>query len=158
MSKVIPFLMFDDQLEDAMAFYIETFPGSRVEKVARRGEDGPVVSAEFVVGGQTFKAYNGGPHFAFSQGFSLYVDCEDQEEVDEYWGKLVGAGATPSQCGWITDPFGLTWQIVPRRFVELISDEDPQKVQAVIEAMMKMEKLDVAVLERAYAEARAPAT
>ena len=97
--------------------------------------------------------YNGGPYFAFSEGFSLFVDCEDQAEVDEYWGKLVKAGASPSQCGWITDPFGLTWQIVPKRFVQLIRDSDPRKVKAVMAAMMTMVKLDVAALERAYDEA-----
>jgi predicted 3-demethylubiquinone-9 3-methyltransferase (glyoxalase superfamily) len=97
--------------------------------------------------------YNGGPHFAFSEGFSLYVDCKDQDEVDRYWDRLVKAGARPTQCGWITDQFGLSWQIVPRRFVELISGKDPRKVKAVIGAMLKMVKLDVAALERAYEEA-----
>lgn len=153
MSKVTPFLMFNDQLEAAMAFYTSTFPDSEIKNAARKGEDGPVVSAEFVVGGQSFMAYNGGPYFKFSEGFSLFVDCKDQAEVDEYWNKLVSAGAKPSQCGWITDPFGVTWQIVPRRFMELIGDENPKKVQAVMEAMMTMVKLDVAGLEKAYREA-----
>lgn len=150
MNKVTPFLMFNDQLEAAIAFYTATFPDSEVRNVARTGKDGPVTSAEFVIGGQRFMGYNGGSYFTFSQGFSLFVDCEDQEEVDEYWNKLVGAGATPSQCGWITDPFGLTWQIVPRRFMELVGDKNPKKVQAVMAAMMTMVKLDVAALERAY--------
>lgn len=96
--------------------------------------------------------YNGGPHFSFSDGLSLFVDCEDQAEVDEYWDKLVSAGATPVQCGWIKDQFGLSWQIVPRRFRELIEDEDRGKVQTVMEAMMGMVTLDVAGLEKAYAE------
>ena len=153
MSKVTPFLMFDDQLEAAMEFYTATFPGSEVRNVARTGQDGPIASAEFVVGGQVFMGYNGGPYFSFSEGFSLFVDCEDQAEVDEYWDKLVRAGATPTQCGWIKDPFGLSWQIVPRRFMQLISDSDPRKVKAVMEAMMTMVKLDVPTLERAYDEA-----
>lgn len=153
MSKVTPFLMFNDQLEAAIAFYTATFPDSRIKNVARIGKDGPITSAEFVIGGQSFMGYNGGPYFSFSEGFSLFVDCEDQEEVDEYWNKLVNAGATPSQCGWITDQFGVTWQIVPRRFMELISDQNPKKVQAVMEAMMTMVKLDVAALERAYNQA-----
>ena len=153
MPKVTPFLMFNDQLEAAIAFYTATFPDSCVKNVARTGKDGPITSAEFVIGGQSFMGYNGGPHFKFSEGFSLFVDCEDQQEVDEYWNKLVRAGATPSQCGWITDPFGITWQIVPRRFMELIRDKNPKKVQAVIAAMMKMVKLDVAALERAYNDA-----
>lgn len=153
MSKVTPFLMFNDQLEAAIAFYTATFPDSSIKNIARTGKDGPITSAEFVIGGQSFMGYNGGPYFSFSQGFSLYVDCEDQEEVDEYWDKLVNAGATPSQCGWITDQFGVTWQIVPRRFMELISDQNPAKVQAVMEAMMPMVKLDVAALESAYHQA-----
>lgn len=150
MRKVTPFLMFNDQLEAAMAFYAATFPDSEIKNVARTGTDGPVSSAEFVVGGQAFMGYNGGPYFSFSEGFSLYVDCEDQAEVDAYWDKLVAAGATPTQCGWIKDPFGVTWQIVPRRFTELIRDTDPKKVKAVMDAMLTMVKLDVAALERAY--------
>jgi predicted 3-demethylubiquinone-9 3-methyltransferase (glyoxalase superfamily) len=97
--------------------------------------------------------YNGGEYFSFSECFSLYVDCEDQAEVDEYWDKLVKAGAKPGACGWIKDPFGLSWQIVPRRFMELIRDEDANRVKAVMGAMMTMVKLDVAALERAYKEA-----
>ena len=150
MSKVTPFLMFNDQLEAAVAFYTATFPGSEVRTLARTGTDGPVMSAEFIVGGQRFLGYNGGPHFQFSEGVSLYVDCEDQAEVDAYWDRLLAAGATPTACGWIKDPFGLTWQIVPRRFTELIRDRDPRKVKAVMEAMLQMVKLDVAALERAY--------
>lgn len=150
MSKVTPFLMFNDQLEAAMAFYTATFPDSEIRTVARTGKDGPVASAEFVVGGQAFMGFNGGPYFSFSQGVSLFVDCADQAEVDGYWDTLVAAGAKPHACGWIEDPFGLSWQIVPRRFMELIRDPDPAKVQAVMDAMMTMVKLDVAALERAY--------
>ena len=153
MTKVTPFLMFNDQLEAAMELYTATFPDSQIRNVARTGKDGPVASAEFVVGGQVFMGYNGGPYFTFSEGLSLYVDCEDQAEVDEYWDKLVKAGAEPTQCGWIKDPFGLSWQIVPRRFMELIRDKDPKRVKAVMAAMMTMVKLDVAALERAYNEA-----
>lgn len=150
MRKVTPFLMFNDQLEAAIAFYTATFPDSRVMNVARTGEDGPVASAEFVVGGQHFMAYNGGSYFSFSEGVSFYVDCVDQAEVDQYWEKLLAAGATPTACGWIKDPFGLSWQIVPRRFVELIRDTNAAKVKAVMDAMMTMVKLDVAELEQAY--------
>ncbi len=153
MNKVTPFLMFNDQLEAAMAFYTATFPNSEVRHVARTGTDGPISSAEFVVGGQHFMGYNGGPYFSFSEGVSLYVDCADQAEVDHYWDKLMKAGANPMQCGWIKDPFGLIWQIVPRRFTELISDQDPRKVNAETDAMMTMVKLNVAELERAYDEA-----
>ncbi len=153
MNKVTPFLMFNDQLEAAVAFYTTTFPDSEVRHLARTGEDGPVTSAEFIVGGQRFLGYNGGDYFSFSEGVSLYVDCADQAEVDRYWEALVKAGATPTACGWIKDPFGLSWQIVPRRFTELIADKDPKKVKAVMAAMMEMVKLDVAGLERAYSEA-----
>lgn len=153
MKKITPFLMFSDRLDEAIEFYTSTFPDSEVTHLSKSGEDGPVQSAEFVIGGQAFKAFNGGPHFSFSEGFSLFVDCEDQEEVDEYWDRFVAAGGTPVQCGWIRDPFGLSWQIVPRRFVELIADRDPKRVQAVMDAMLAMVKLDVAALERAYDEA-----
>jgi len=145
--------MFNDQLEAAMEFYAATFPGSEIRDIARTGKDGPITSAEFVVGGQVFMGYNGGSYFSFSEGVSLYVDCEDQAEVDEYWDKLVEAGAKPTACGWIKDPFGLSWQIVPRRFTELIRDKNAKKVKAVMEAMMTMVKLEVAALERAYNEA-----
>ena len=97
--------------------------------------------------------FNGGPQFSFSEGVSLFVDCADQEEVDRYWDAIVVAGGTPTQCGWIKDPFGLSFQIVPRRFMELIGDSDPVKVKAVTEAMLKMVKLDVAALEKAYSDA-----
>lgn len=151
MTKVTPFLMFNNQLDAALAFYTSTFPDSHIITASRGGSDASITSAEFVVGGQRIKAYDGGPHFKFSEAFSLFVTCDDQAEVDLYWDKLVAAGAKPTRCGWITDPFGVTWQIVPRRFIELIGDANRQKVQAVIAAMMQMEKLDVAELERAYA-------
>lgn len=153
MKKVTPFLMFNDRLEAAIEFYTATFPDSEVRNIARNGQDGPIASAEFVVGGQHFMGYNGGPYFSFSEGVSFYVDCADQAEVDEYWEKFRKAGGRATQCGWIKDPFGLSWQIVPRRFSELIADRDPNKVKAVMEAMMTMIKLDVAELERAYNKA-----
>ncbi|AKU92670.1 VOC family protein [Vulgatibacter incomptus] len=152
-NKVTPFLMFNDQLEAAVEFYTATFPGSEVRSMSRACVDGPVTSAEFIVGGQRFMGFNGRPHFRFTEGFSLFVSCEDQREVDEYWEKIVRAGGKPSKCGWITDPFGLSWQIIPRRFVELVGDPNPAKVHAVVTAMMKMTKFDVAALEEAYAAA-----
>jgi len=150
MPDLTPFLMFEDRLEEAMGFYTATFPGSRIVVRSRTGVDGPVVSAEFVVAGQRFLAYAGGPHFRFSDAFSMFLLCEDQAEVDLYWDKLVAAGSTPVRCGWITDPFGLSWQIIPRRFTELVADPDPRKVQAVMGAMMGMVKLDVRGLQEAY--------
>lgn len=153
MTQVTPFLMFNDQLEAAIAFYISIFPDSRLVSAARSGTDGPINSAEFIVGGQRFLGYNGGPYFSFSLGVSLYVNCEDQAEVDICWDRLVKAGAEPMQCGWIKDPYGLAWQIVPKRFTELIRDPNPAKVKAVMNAMMTMVKLEVAELERAYDQA-----
>jgi predicted 3-demethylubiquinone-9 3-methyltransferase (glyoxalase superfamily) len=153
MSKITPFLMFNDQLEQALDFYRTLFPDLQVKERARKGDDGPLQAAEFTMGGQTFKAFDGGPYFAFSEAFSIYVDCEDQAEVDRFWDAIVGAGGKPTACGWINDRFGIAWQIVPRRFVELTGDPDPVRVKAVVDAMMTMEKLDVAALERAYAEA-----
>jgi predicted 3-demethylubiquinone-9 3-methyltransferase (glyoxalase superfamily) len=146
MSKVTPFLMFDNQLETAVKFYASTFPGSEIKTLS-------AVSAEFVVGGQRFLGYNGGSHFRFSEGFSLFVDCADQAEVDRYWDAIVAAGGKPSKCGWITDPFGLSWQIVPRRLMELMSDSRPEKAKAVVAAMLGMVKLDAAALEKAHADA-----
>lgn len=150
MSKVTPFLMFNDQLEAALDFYVKTFPDSEVKTRSRAGKDGPLTSAQFIVGGQAFMGFNGGAYFSFSEGVSLYVDCADQAEVDGYWEKILAAGGSETQCGWIKDPFGLSWQIVPRRFVELLGDPNPRKVQAVVAAMMPMKKLIVAELEAAY--------
>ncbi len=152
-TKASPFLMFDGRLGPAVELYTSIFPDSRIVSMSQDGKDGPVTAAEFIVGGQRFMAFNGGPHFQFTDAFSIFVSCEDQEEVDRYWDALLQAGAKPVQCGWITDPFGLSWQIVPRRFMELIADPDPKKSGAVMAAMMKMVKLDVAGLERAHAEA-----
>jgi predicted 3-demethylubiquinone-9 3-methyltransferase (glyoxalase superfamily) len=138
------------ELEAASAFDTATSPVPRVENVACAGEDGPVTSAEVVVGGRSFKGYDGGSYLGFAQGFLLYVDGAGQVEVDAYGTALVDAGATPLQSGWITDPFGLTWQIVPRRFTELVADANPRKMQAGMDAMTTMDKLDVAGSERAY--------
>jgi predicted 3-demethylubiquinone-9 3-methyltransferase (glyoxalase superfamily) len=145
--------MFNNQLEAAIEFYTSTFPDSKIIHTARSGDNGPIISAEFIVGGQRFMGYNGGAYFGFRDGFSLFVNCENQEEVDTYWNKLVNAGAKPVQCGWITDQFGVSWQIIPKRFMELISSTDTKKVNAVMDAMMKMGKLNVAELEKAYNEA-----
>lgn len=152
-TKATPFLMFNDQLGPALELYTAIFPDSQVLRRSQAGANGPLISAEFVVGGQRFMAFNGGPHFKFTDGFSIFVRCEDQAEVDRYWDALVHAGAKPVMCGWITDPFGLSWQIVPKRFMELLADSNGAKVQAVIAAMRKMVKLDVAGLEAAYSAA-----
>ena len=149
-GKLTPFLMFNDQLERAIEFYTATFPDSRVVSCSR-SKGGPATSAEFVVCGQRFIGFNGGPHFSFSDGFSLMVSCEDQAEVDLYWDRILKAGGKAVQCGWIHDAFGVRWQIVPRRFMEMIGDQDAKKVQAAMQAMMKMVKFDIAALEQAFA-------
>ena len=149
MNTITPFLMFSDQLEAALEFYSKTFDDFELVRRARTGPE-KICSAEFVLGGQRFMAFNGGDYFAFSEGISLYLDCKDQAEVDRYWQAFLDGGAKPSHCGWITDPFGISWQVVPKRFTELIGDSDENKVQAVMDAMMTMEKLNVAELEQAY--------
>lgn len=152
-NKVTPFLMFPEKLEEALAFYVATFPDSKILQTSPPRSAGALVSAELVVGGQHLMAYQGGPYFQFSEAISLHVHCEDQQEVDLYWERILKAGGKETQCGWIKDPFGVSWQIVPRRFTELVADPDPKKVQAVVAAMLKMKKLDVAALEQAYASA-----
>ncbi len=156
MLKVTPFLMYNDQLEAALNFYVSIFRNSRILNVTRSGDGGPgakgaVMSAEFELEGQRLMAYNGGPYFKFSDGFSLFVSCETQAEVDELWEKLSEGGAK-SQCGWLTDKFGVSWQIVPNVLMQLLGDKDPRKAQAVTQAMLKMAKLDIAALRRAYDE------
>ena len=151
--KASPFLMFNDQLGPAVELYTSIFPDSKVINLVKQGKSGPVMSAEFIVGGQRFMAFNGGAHFKFTDAFSSFINCEDQKEVDRYWDALVKAGSKPVQCGWITDPFGLSWQIIPKQFMALMSDPNPKKSQAVMAAMMKMVKFDVAALEKAHAEA-----
>lgn len=153
MQKATPFLMFDGPLDEPLALYRSLFPDMEVRTPGGRLEEESVQSAEWTMGGQTFMGFNGGPHFRFSEAFSIYVDCADQADVDRYWNRILEAGGTPTQCGWIRDPYGLSWQIVPRRFRELAADPDPRRAQAVIDAMLKMVKLDVADLERAWAEA-----
>ncbi len=154
MQKITPFLWFDDRAEEAMLFYTSIFKNSKVGEVSRYGEGSPgepgkVMSATFELEGQQFMALNGGPHFSFTPAISLFVNCETQAEVDELWDRLI-EGGTPSQCGWLTDKFGLSWQIIPKALGEMLSDKDPEKSQRVMQAMMKMTKIDIAGLERAH--------
>lgn len=150
MPTLTPFLMFDKGLEEAISFYTTAFPDSRIEIQSGGTPDSPVTWAEFVVVGQRFLGCVGGPSFRFAEGFSLFLLCEDQAEVDLYWDRLLEAGAMASRGGWITDPFGVSWQIIPRRFTDLMSDPDPTKARAVMEAMAGMSKPQVIELERAY--------
>jgi predicted 3-demethylubiquinone-9 3-methyltransferase (glyoxalase superfamily) len=147
-QKVVPFLMFNDQTEAAMNFYVSVFKNAKIVRQGR-GPDGRVNSGTFEIEGQTFHAYDGGPMFSFAQGFSLFVNCETQEEVDELWDKLA-AGGEIQRCGWLKDRFGVSWQIIPTILGKGLQDKDPARARRVMQAMLGMKKLDVAELERAY--------
>ena len=154
MQKIHPFLWFDNQAEEATNFYVSIFRNSKVGKVTRYGEAGPgpkgsVMTASFELEGQPFTALNGGPHFTFNEAISFVVYCASQEEVDRQWEKLTAGGGQTGQCGWLKDKFGLSWQIVPSVLMELLGDPDPAKSRRVVEAMMKMTKLDIAALQAA---------
>ena len=156
-AKITPCLWFDDQAEEAAKFYTSIFENSRIGKVVRNAESAPgptggVLTLEFSLDGQEFTALNGGPTFQFSEAISLVVHCETQTEVDYYWEKLLAGGA-PSQCGWLKDKFGLSWQIVPTILPELLGDQDRRKAERVTAAMMKMVKLDIEGLKKAAEQA-----
>ena len=156
MQKITPFLWFDGKAEEAMNFYTSIFKNSKIGSIMRYGEAGPgpkgtVMSATFELDGQEFIALNGGPQFTFSPAISFFVTCETQQEVDELWEKLV-AGGKPQQCGWLTDRYGLSWQIVHSVLGKMLQDKDAEKSNRVMKAMMEMVKLDIPGLERAYAQ------
>jgi len=150
MHKITPFLWFDHEAEEAMNHYVSIFKNSKVLSVNRMG--GRVMSVTFQLDGQRFMGLNAGPKFKFTEAISFFVDCETQAEVDELWEKL-SAGGEKGRCGWLKDKFGLSWQVVPSALGKLMGDPDPQKSQAVLQAMLKMNKIEVSELERAYAEA-----
>jgi predicted 3-demethylubiquinone-9 3-methyltransferase (glyoxalase superfamily) len=155
MQKLVPFLWFDTQAEEAATFYTSVFPNSRIVDVTRYGEAGPgpagsVMTVDFELDGQPFVALNGGPEFTFTEAISFQVACETQEEVDRYWSTL-SAGGEEGPCGWLKDRFGLSWQIVPNVLPRLLRDPDREKSQRVMACMLKMGKLEIADLERAAA-------
>lgn len=150
MSGITPFLWFDDNLEEAMNFYVSVFPCARITGVQRQGPDGPVFTASFELMGQKFGALNGGPQFKFTEALSFVVACKDQKEVDYYWDKLTADGGEESMCGWLKDKFGLSWQIIPDALFTYIGGPDAEGRQRATEAMLKMKKIVVADLERAY--------
>ncbi|HEY3266348.1 MAG TPA: VOC family protein [Armatimonadota bacterium] len=147
MQKIKTFLTFNDRADEAARFYTSVFKDSSIERTTHT-PDGGVLTVEFRLEGQDFVALNGGPYFKFTEGISLSVTCEDQQEVDYYWSKLT-EGGEESECGWLKDPFGVSWQITPRQLMEAISDPDPEKSKRAIDAMMQMQKIDIATIERA---------
>jgi predicted 3-demethylubiquinone-9 3-methyltransferase (glyoxalase superfamily) len=153
MQKITPFLWFDTQAEDAAKFYVSIFPKSKILSTARYGEAGPgpkgsVMTVEFELNGQRIVALNGGPVFKFTEAISLSVDCKDQKEVDHYWNKL-SQGGQESMCGWLKDRYGLSWQVNPTVLGKLLGDKDAKKAKRVMEAMLKMRKIDIAALKAA---------
>ena len=157
MLTITPFLWFDTQAEEAMQFYTSIFPRSKVIAVHRAGD--AVMSVTWELEGQRFMGLNAGPHFTFNEAVSFFVACETQQEVDELWDKLLAHGGTPTQCGWLKDKFGLSWQIVPTALPRLLGDPDPEASQRVMQAMLKMTKIEIDALEQAAARAAAaPAT
>lgn len=153
MQKITPFLWFDGKAEEAMNFYVSIFKNSKVVSVTRYGDAGPgpkgtVMSATFQLEGQEFYALNGGPQFKFTEAISFFVNCETQQEVDELWEKL-SAGGAKSQCGWLKDKFGLSWQIIPSALGKMLGDKDPKKAQRVMQAMLQMTKIDIKALQQA---------
>ncbi|MFN8472637.1 MAG: VOC family protein [Anaerolineae bacterium] len=154
MQKIVTFLTFDNQAEEAVNLYVSVFKNSRIVSANRYGEAGPgpqgsLMSATFEIEGQEFIALNGGPSFSFAEGISLFVNCETQSEVDDLWAKL-SEGGEQGPCGWLKDRFGVSWQIVPTILGTLLSDPDPEKAGRVMRAMLQMRKLDIAALQRAY--------
>jgi predicted 3-demethylubiquinone-9 3-methyltransferase (glyoxalase superfamily) len=154
MQKIVPFLWFNNQADEAVDFYVSVFKNSKKGTVTRYGEGAPlpagtVMTVSFNLDGQEFAALNGGPLFAFSPAISFYVKCADQEEIDELWNRL-SEGGEEQQCGWLKDKYGVTWQIVPPVLIELLQDKDAKKAKRVLNAMLQMKKIDIATLKRAH--------
>jgi predicted 3-demethylubiquinone-9 3-methyltransferase (glyoxalase superfamily) len=161
MQKITPFLWYDDQAEEAANLYASIFKNSKVLAVTRYDDasseaagrpKGSVMTVAFELEGQQFTAINGGPHFKFTEAVSFVVHCETQEEVDHFWEKLTADGGKESQCAWLKDKYGLSWQIVPKILIELLQDKDPGKAHRVMQAMLQMKKIDIATLKRAASQ------
>lgn len=160
MQKITPFLWFDTQAEEAANFYASVFKNSKIVSVARYGDEaakasgrpeGSAMTVAFELEGQKFVALNGGPHFKFTEAVSFVVNCQTQKEVDHYWEKLsAGGDEKAQQCGWLKDKYGLSWQIVPTVLVEMLQDKNPEKSERVMQALLKMKKLDIKTLQQAY--------
>jgi predicted 3-demethylubiquinone-9 3-methyltransferase (glyoxalase superfamily) len=157
MQKITPFLWFDGNAEEAMNLYVSVFKNAKVVSLRRYGKAGPgkegtVMTGTFQIEGQEFFVLNGGPQYNFTPAVSLFVNCETQEEVDELWEKL-SAGGRKDRCGWLQDKFGLSWQIIPSALGKLLGDKDPKKANSVMQAMLKMDKIDINKLKQAYDKA-----
>jgi len=155
MQEITSFLWFDDEAEEAVNFYVSIIPHSKVLRTSHYGEGGPkpkgsVLVVEFELDGQRFMALNGGPEFKFNESVSFLVECETQEELDGYWEELVSNGGTPVQCGWLRDKYGLAWQVVPTALGEMLKDKDAGRANRVMQAMLKMVKIDIRTLKEAF--------
>ena len=155
MDKITPVLWFDRNGEEAANFYVSLLPDSRIDRVTRApadypsGSEGDVITVDFTLAGRQYQALNGGPQFPFTEAVSFMIHCEDQAEVDRLWDALIADGGQPSQCGWLKDKFGLSWQITPKILPQLLGDPDPARARRAFEAMMKMGKIDIAELKKA---------
>jgi predicted 3-demethylubiquinone-9 3-methyltransferase (glyoxalase superfamily) len=149
MKKITPFLWFDTQAEEAMNFYVALFKNSKVNNISR-GPDGKAFTVAFELDGQEFMGLNAGPQFKFNESISMFVSCEDQAEVDYFWNMLTADGGEESMCGWLKDKYGLSWQIVPKQLGDYIGGPDPVKAQRGMQAMLKMQKIIIADLKKAY--------
>ena len=155
MSRITPFLWYDSEAEEAARQYVSIFPNSRIVSVSRYGDAGPgpvgkAMTVEFELDGQLFTALNGGPHHEFTEAVSFVVPCKSQEEIDRRWAALA-EGGEEGKCGWLKDRYGLSWQVVPERLGAMLGDRDPQRAGRVMQAMLKMKKMDLPALERAFA-------
>jgi len=161
MQKITPFLWFDNQAEEAVKFYTSIFKNSKVGKILRYGEEaakvsqsgrpeGSALTIEFEIEGQKFTALNGGPAFKFNESISFVVNCDTQKEVDYFWEKLTADGGQESQCSWLKDKFGVSWQVVPTVLIEMLGDKDSEKAERVMKAMLQMQKIDIKTLKQAY--------
>ena len=156
MDKISPCLWFDGDAEEAARLYTSLFPNSQIDSVDRSpadtpsGPEGTVIAVNFTLAGRSYIALNGGPDFKFTEAVSFSIDCDDQAEVDRYWDALLADGGEPSVCGWLRDRFGLSWQVIPRQLPEMLNSKDRDAARRAMQAMLKMVKIDVAELERAY--------
>ena len=149
MQKITPFLWFDGNAEEAVTFYVSVFRNSKITSTIP-GPSGTVMGLSFVLEGQEFQALNGGPQFKFTPAISLFVSCENQAEVDALWSKLLSGGGREDQCGWLQDRYGLSWQIIPTALPRMLSDKNPAKAGAAMQAMLQMKKIDIAKMEQAF--------